>query len=403
MDIGDRWNESETQRDPLTGRLVRRLTTRGWLNQTPTYHTNSGFSADGRWLALVSVREGATWVLRADTATGELTTIWRAPGSGDRNYIHRGMGLSGPAVNGRGMAGNRLCLAPRSCRAVLTCERQLLTVDLHTGDTRVLIEDVGQDWIYGAPAVSPDEAWVAIALSSAHPELSAGLAVTRPYTSFPDHRLRLTAVPLDGDGPARILYEREGAQSAHCAYCPTDGELLYFDLDLAPRYWEGSDGRTPRIWLLDLRTGQARPLKSAYPGPFQVHQAWLWDGSAMAYHGYLPGGGVYIGIAERDGRTRWERSFPEARHYGHLTPDPCRPALILDGDFVPDLLQRLYYDRPDDAPPRLEPICVHGSEWESIPGQYSHPHPLVDASGRWLSFNRAQGGRSDVCLVDLAR
>ena len=41
---GQTWNESAAFTDPLTGRRVRRLTTRGVINQTPTYHTNSGFS-----------------------------------------------------------------------------------------------------------------------------------------------------------------------------------------------------------------------------------------------------------------------------------------------------------------------------------------------------------------------
>ena len=64
MEIGDTWNESEYYSDELTGRLIRRLTTAGRINQTPTYHTNAGFSSDGRFLAFVSIRD-ATWVVRA--------------------------------------------------------------------------------------------------------------------------------------------------------------------------------------------------------------------------------------------------------------------------------------------------------------------------------------------------
>ena len=44
---GETWNESELYSDPWTLRKVRRVTTRGLYNQSPNYHTNIGFSADG--------------------------------------------------------------------------------------------------------------------------------------------------------------------------------------------------------------------------------------------------------------------------------------------------------------------------------------------------------------------
>ena len=143
MDIGETWNESTTRRDELTGRTVRALTTRGRINQTPTYHTNSGFSADSLFLVFASVREGATWIVRAEAATGELKALWRAPGVGDRNYIHRGMALDFDDVDGRGVCGNRVCIAPRRGLAVFTCERSVIAVDIETCQSRVLLEEKG--------------------------------------------------------------------------------------------------------------------------------------------------------------------------------------------------------------------------------------------------------------------
>jgi len=402
VDIGQLWNESSTLRDPGSGRQVRRLSSRGRINQTPTYHTNSGFTAAGETLVFVSVREGATWLISAEVASGNLRALWRAPGVGDRNYIHRGMGLEFADVDGRGVCGNRVCVAPRSRQAVFTCERRILAVDMATCEPRVLLEDCGEEWIYGAPCVSPDEAHVAIALSSAHPQLAEGHAATRGYRTYPDHDLRLISVPLSGGGDVDVLLERQRAQSAHCAFCPTDGNLLYFDLDLPPEYWGGGDGRTPRIWLLDLDTRVARPLKQQYPGPFQTHQAWLWDGSGMAYHGRSPDGGIYIGVAAVDGTTVWERTFPDIKSYGHLTPDARQRALILDGDFSRDALQWLHWGTEEGDRPRLELIARHGTEWGSVPGQYSHPHPLTDPSGSWISYTAARDGRTDVFVVDVS-
>jgi len=394
MQLGRRWNESVSFNDPLAGRRVRRLTSEGLINQTPTYHTNSGFTVDGRFLVFVTVRDGATWVVRAEVETGELVALWRAPGLGDRNYIHRGMELVMDGLDGGGICGNRLCIAPTIRSVVFTCQRRLLAVSLDDASETVLLDDIGEQWIFGAPSVSPDERHVAIALSSAHPDILAGRAPARGYTIFPDHRLRLVCVPLDGNGEMDVLYEHVPAQSAHCAYCPTDANLLYFDLDPPPAYWNGGDGKTPRIWLLDISTRRVRPLKTHYPGPFQTHQVWLWNGGAIAYHGSLPGGGVYMGIAAVSGETLWERSFPETRHYGHIAADPRRCALIIDGDLSGDLLQWIYRDG------RVEPICRHATEWGSIPGQYSHPHPLADPTGRWIAFNAARDGRSDVFAVE---
>ncbi len=399
MNIGDTWNEAVEYSDPLTGRLVRRLTTTGAINMTPTYHTNSGFTADGASLVLVSVREQATWVLAAEVASGDLRALWRSPGVGDRSYQHRCMERSGPGWEGGGICGNRLCLAPRSGRAVFACERALRVVDLQTLEEHTLLEDCGVEWIFGAPAVDPEERWVAVALSSAHPPLVAGEALTRDYREYPDHRLRLIRVALDGSGVTETLFEHEHAGSAHCAFSPADASLLYFDLDMAPGYWCGGDGVTPRVWLLHLDSGLAHPLR---PEPlFQVHTAWLWDGSALAYHGQLPGGGVYLALTRPGGETIWEGHYPDARAYGHLTPDRTRPALVLDGDFSTDLLQWFYYDAPPAREPRLEPICIHGSEWDSLqPGsQYTHPHPLADPTGQWIAFNSARQGRQDVLVV----
>lgn len=398
--VGSTWNESVSYRDAETGRLVRRLTSHGFVNQTPTYHTNSGFTADGEHLALISVRNGVTWLLCADVTRGTLSALWRAPGLGDRSYMHRGMEFVLPGMDGRGVCGNRLCMAPRSRQVVLACERRLLMVSVDSAKVRVLLDDCGEEWIYGAPTVSPDERWAAVTLSSAHPQWLRGEPVTRSYMDYHDHALRVVRVPLDGSGTVEVLFERRPAQSAHCAFSPTDPDCLYFDLDLPPAYWCGSDGRTPRIWLLNLASRWARPLKYFYPGPFQTHQVWLWDGSALAYHGPLPCGGVYLGLTTVSGQTLWEHCLPEARWYGHVAADPVRKALILDGDFGNHLLRWVYYDGASGQPPRTEPICAHATEWSAIPGQYSHPHPLADPTGRWIAFNAARDARSDVYVVD---
>ena len=74
MNIGDRWNESQTGNDELTRRLVRRLTTCGRINQTPTYHTNSGFTADGSALCYHGNARGGGGYFEVAKTNGEV--VW---------------------------------------------------------------------------------------------------------------------------------------------------------------------------------------------------------------------------------------------------------------------------------------------------------------------------------------
>jgi hypothetical protein len=75
-----------------------------------------------------------------------------------------------------------------------------------------------------------------------------------------------------------------------------------------------------------------------------------------------------------------------------------RPAIILDGNISRDLLLWLYYDKEQ---PRVEVICRHGTDWQSLGGQFPHPHPVCDPTGRWISFNVGASGRSDVYIVQV--
>ncbi len=396
---GESWNESEVYRDPWTLRQVRRVTTAGLYNQTPTYHTNVAFSADGEFLVFGSARAGGSALLLCHVPTGDLTQlIETVDGVGGYGPIHKQTGVA--VGNGLGVNGT-ICLAPRSGWAVFLAGRALRAVQIESLEERTLVADLGAGWVAGMPSVDPEETHVIVPLMPAHPEIVAGRRPTRPYM---DHfaegaasgmRLRLLQVPLAG-GEVTTVYEEEGIGSAHCPHCPADGDLLLLDRDFPPRYWGGSDGVTNRIWTLRLSTGELTELPPRDRARFQVHSVWSWDGELVLYHGRSAEGGYYIGAIDRAGRTVREYGFHGADHYGHVSAMAGRPAIILDGNLSPDLLLWLYYDREE---PRVEVIARHGTEWNALPGQYSHPHPLSDPTGRWISFNAAHRGRSDVFVV----
>ncbi len=396
MHKAETWNESEVYRDAWTLRPVRRVTTAGLYNQTPTYHTNVGFTADGEFLILGSARAGTSAIFRCHVPTGDITPlIDPVPGTGGYGELHKGNGVV--VGNGLGVNGN-MCIAPRSRWAVFMAGRALRAVQIETLAERTLIADIGAEWVPGMPSIDPSESHVILPVMCAHPEIRAGRRATRPYMEHfaqGGMKLRLLQVPLAG-GQVMTVYQEDGISSAHCPHSPTDPDLLLLDRDFPPRFWGGSDGKTNRIWTLRLSTGELTELPPQDRARFQVHSVWTWDGAHVLYHGRSAAGGYYIGVVDREGETVREYGFHQANHYGHVSAMAGRPAIILDGNLSNDMLLWLYYDHEQ---PRVEVIARHGTDWNALPGQYPHPHPLSDPTGRWVSFNIGYRGRTDVCVV----
>jgi hypothetical protein len=396
---GDSWNESAVAPDPVTGQPVRRLTAAGY-NEKPTYHTNTAFTADGEYLVFVSGRGGQSAVMKAHLPSGDLTQL-TAPvqGLGGRWELHK----CGPSrfCDGHGLNGTTLCVALRTRQALFFHGRSLRAVHLDTLAERTLLPDIGEDWIEGAISIDPAETHALVALMPAHPEGAAGTTPPHDYLScFAKGGMttRYMQVPLNG-GPAAMVFEDRGVGCAHCPHCPTDANLVLIDRDLPPKFWcGGDDGRTNRCWILNLRTSQLTPIIPRNAQRFQVHACWSFDGQHVFYHGWCAEGGWYVGVADRQGRIVREHDFPEAVGYGHVSADPKRQAIILDGNVTTDMLMWLYWDSDT---PRLEPICRHATEWDSLWGQLHDPHPAADPTGRWIAFNAAHAGRSDLYAVEV--
>ena len=401
---GDTWNESQIHADPLTGRTVRRITTAGLWNEKPAYHTNTTFTADGEFFIFATGRDGRSALCRAHAATGEVTQLTEAvDGIGSRQLAHK---CSGEFDYGPdGISGIDACLAPASGWAAYWDGPALRAVNVHTLAERTLVEHIGDGWVGGVLSIDASEENVLAPLMPVHPDIFAGKGELRGYIDcFPEGkgmRTRYLLAPLAGGEPRDLLVD-EGKGSAHCPHNPVDDDLILTDRDLPPFYWGGGDDwKSPRCWILRASTGELTPLPPRADQKFQVHAAWTWDGSAVVYHGLAKANGKpdwlwYVGVTKPDGSVIREWLLPDAPHYGHVSAAPDRPAIILDGHFSNDALRWLYYDSDEY---RIEDICRHDTEWWSLPGQLTHPHPSTDRSGRWIAFNTARGGRSDVWLV----
>jgi hypothetical protein len=105
---GDTWNESETYRDAWTLRKVRRVTSAGLTNTTPTYHTNICFSEDGEFFIFASEREGTSAVFRADTPTDDITQLIDLVGGSIRTHTRLATRLAGGLSTMSGIVGDRM-------------------------------------------------------------------------------------------------------------------------------------------------------------------------------------------------------------------------------------------------------------------------------------------------------
>ena len=343
---GDTWNESVEYRDPVTLRAVRRVTAADnyngiWYNNTPTYHTNSAFTADGEFLVFASAREKRSAIYKCHVPTGEITCLIEP--------------LEGLYSVGMGH------LAPRSRWMPYKVAGALRAVNLDTLAERTIVDEEQLGMKLGGGPIDPKEEFILCARSSETASV-------------------LYRVPLCGGRPEKVFEDTE-AKAGHCQYSPTDPDMLLLDRNFPDRTQQS------RVWTLRLSTGELTALTPQDPSPYQMHATWMWDGQAVVYHGPAAAGGWYIGVARPDGRTIREYAFPDARYYGHVGAMPGRPAVIVDGNLTEDLLMWVYYDRPS---PEVEIIARHGSDYLAMKQQAAHPHPQCDPTGRWISFNASR-------------
>lgn len=392
---GDRWNESEDSIDPITLRSVRRYTNRGLFNTTPTYHTNIAFTSDGKEFVFArGSEEGQSAVFKASVESGEITQLID-PVDGIGHWASIQVKMRSRYGDGKGISGPAMCLAPKSKWLAYYVGRSLRLVHLDTLEEKVLIEDLGIEWMAGVISINPSETHCIVPLKPAHPDYVAGREQRCHYNqAFTEGGMRMRLLEFSfEDGTSRIVYEEEGMGCAHCPHSPVDDDLVIIDRDFP--------GETPREitrnWILHLPTGQKTELRPQNRHRFQTHTAWTPDGKRIVYHGRAYGGGWFIGAMERDGTVIREWAFPQD-YYGHVSVAPDRPAIVLDGNLTEGQLLWLYYDQEQ---PRVEIIAGHHTDWKGCPGQLPHPHPHTDPTCSRILFNVCRIDRTDVQTVEL--
>jgi hypothetical protein len=382
---GDTWNESRTHKDPVTGRTIRWITTDGLYNQKPPYHTRTTFTDDGEFMLFATYRDGQSAICRAHVPTGDITVLVDPlddPPDCEKCELRMNPGTIGG----------------RTRWVYYWREKSLRAVHVDTLEEKVLIERFDDPHMLSLDATEDNVVF------------SAG--ADPGDTNLPDYRekyagtdtmfRRFVSVPVGG-GEAREVYVEEGARGGHCEMSPTDPDLLLLDRDLPPMFHAGGDySKTPRSHVVNIATGEIVPLWPRDVAKFQIHAVWTWDGEFVLYHGpaVLVAGPCpyYIGVVRPSGEVYREWTPENSDNYGHVAAAPDRPAVILDGNLTFDLMQWMYYDGDE---PRFEVICEHRSEWKTLPGQLTHPHPSTDRGGRWIALNVCRNARVDVWVVEV--
>ncbi|HUS47178.1 MAG TPA: oligogalacturonate lyase family protein [Phycisphaerae bacterium] len=368
---------------PAEGRVLEDPETRVRLHQLTDHHahshhlyfTNSGLWDGGRRLLIGSHRNNARNFYSVELAGGEITQL----------------------TDFRPDARPRLLTAfvnPVRDEAYFIHGRELRALDLRTCRQRTLhhTDEVrGSRMGSGMLSCTADGRTVCLVLQE---DLSGRIRmdVGHGYVGFAEYSAarplcQIVAVPVDGGEP-RLVYE-EKFWLNHVNTSPALPEVLTFCHE-GP--WEKIE---QRMWLLNIATGQAEPLRPQVPGETIGHEYWFADGQRVGYHGSK--GGVH-----RFGHIRWDNTdcreydFPYGSTHFHSLDETL---IVGDGsrDSPHLLLWRLRNGRYE-GPRRL---LTHRGSWH-VQLLHVHPRMFAGADGRArITFTADPQGYGNVYIADV--
>jgi len=408
MNQKETFNESVLREDPATSRPVRQLTTSGLYNETPNYHYNTAFTTDSRFLVFATAREGGSALMRADVATGELAVVAVTDGVGFYGY-HFGDFYHSPYAagsEGGGFTGHYAAAIPGTRRVVACLGKSLRVYDLDTFEERVLVGDIGRDQRFGHPVGSPAGDEVFVTVLPEHPDVAAGnlrprrtyaQACVEKWKGMPTSYVR---IGLE-DGELEEVFFEPVCSSQRIQPCPARPGLWLIDRDDPPTFWKAGTKRQCRAHLLDIESKRLWPLEALDAQGFQMHTNWNRSGDRVYYQGRSVRGGTYLGVVDTANRVVWEQRFPSL-HYGHVSAHTRSEAMVVDSVITQDLVAAIHYEEQDaTGAPRIELLARHGTQWDGMVGQYTHPHCHMSRDGKWLSFNKCENGHTNVHVVQL--
>jgi Tol biopolymer transport system component len=376
-------SERSTYRDPDTGATVIQWTKGPHKNQH-LYFTSFSVTADDRWLAFISDRDGNPNLHAIDRRDGTIRRLSANAGGLLRSYVYPQGGL-------RGLSKASPCLDPHRNRLFYIRDDILFAVDLdaETPAERRLCE-LPQGWYGGFTHISPDGKWLCVPCTD--PQAFANEKTQwEQLKTVPMRMARLGLV-------SRILLvEVESGQLRTAAETPFWVTHVQFDPAGSGRIVFNREGDAPdrensrcdRIWCLEP-TGAFRRLAPQPAGEWRSHENWSPDGRSIVYHGGR-GGKAFVAARTWEGELLHETNLGDVEFW-HATA-------AQDG-------RRLVVDRRDGMISLLDPdadcatnLCRHDTTYED---QDAHAHPITTPSGKSVVFTSIRTGTCNVYEVPLA-
>ena len=370
-------HEATSYPDRLTGRMVTKLTSGRDFNQLPTYHNNSAFTADSRGLIFASWPKdnSASYIMKADLYSGRVTVIAARP-----RDLKRGRFI-----------GNSLAIEQRTGWALVNAFAAIDAYDLNTYEEKTLLSPNPQVR-FGHPAGSIDGKTMYIAQNG---EGSAPFKYT------------LLAVDI-ATGAVKELFSENNYHCVHLQPSTVNADefLLVREPKLISVKKPVDPGiyQTPRMIIWNRATGGITPL-SPVMGPRKriTHMVWNYRGEQLFYEmGDKDGKRHEIGLFDRTGKNLWHMIINRSGHKVHVGAHTQKDWMILEGGYFTGQRKFTFFkfDQMDSSGnPAQEDIALHESEADD--SQESHGHPQMSRDGKWMCFNEAKNGRSDVFVVKI--
>jgi oligogalacturonide lyase len=357
---------AETERewtDADSGHAVRRLTNLPDTKCGTLYFHQEVFTADGRSMIFVGVKNGQHRIYVMDWPAGV------------------------PRQLTQGNSDNEV-LAPKSRQLYFTRGRQIMAVRLADGK-ELPVATLPEDWDRPTRlSVNADETLLASAeahgLGGLKKKLGGGRLFDEVFAAHLTNRLFAVEIAT---GKTRVIHETN-TWLGHVQFSPTDPQLLMF-------CHEGPWAELDRIWLIradgsGLRLAYQRQAAKEIAG----HEFWSADGKQIWFDNPFPAR-TDTALSSVNVATGEVRRFPIPPEIAsvHFNRSPDGLFLTAEGNAENKRLSLLHIQGGRLEPQLLLSLAKHNYQIE--------PDTHVSPDGKWIVFHSDQQGDSQLYAVSV--